>query len=240
MKRKSKILLEMKAQPDQTSCGPTCLYALYQHLGVKISLKKVLDEVQQFSIGGGTLGVILGKHALMLNLSVTLYSYNLRVFDPSWFQFDRNQLIRKLDLRLKSKKNSQKLAMAIRSYRDFIMAGGEVRFDNLSAKLLKKFLTTNSPILTGLSSTWLYQAQREDPITTEDDDIGGDPAGHFVLLHGYNSKTKKVSVADPYRPNPIAGKHYYEIPIDRMITSILLGVMTYDGNLLIIKRKNET
>src|SRR5262245_26599770 len=32
---------DIKAQPDEVTCGPTCLHALYQYYGDKISLKQV-------------------------------------------------------------------------------------------------------------------------------------------------------------------------------------------------------
>ena len=33
-------------QPDGTTCGPTCLHAVYQHYGDKLSLDRVIrDEV---------------------------------------------------------------------------------------------------------------------------------------------------------------------------------------------------
>ena len=42
-----------------------------------------------------------------------------------------------------------------------------------------------------------------------------------------------MRVADPYQPNP-AKERYYEVGINRLICSILLGVLTYDANLLVI------
>ena len=41
-------------------------------------------------------------------------------------------------------------------------------------------------------------------------------------------------VADPYRENPISGDNLYVVRMDRLINSILLGVLTYDANLLVI------
>jgi hypothetical protein len=42
-------------------------------------------------------------------------------------------------------------------------------------------------------------------------------------------------IADPLRPNPVSDSRYYEAPIDRVVGAILLGILTYDANLLIIE-----
>jgi hypothetical protein len=45
-----------------------------------------------------------------------------------------------------------------------------------------------------------------------------------------------VRVADPYLPNPLAPKdHYYAIGVDRVLCAILLGALTYDANLMVLK-----
>ena len=68
------------------------------------------------------------------------------------------------------------------------------------------------------------------------DDIRGTPVGHFVVLCGYNRDTKMVRIADPYLPNPFAPRdNYYEVNVDRVVCAILLGILTYDANLLILR-----
>lgn len=234
-----KLDLTMSSQPDDTTCGPTCLHSLYRYLGMDISLERVIAEIDQFDKGGGTLGVILAKHALQKDLDVVIYSYNLNVFDPTWFELSNEELIFKLELSLNSRKKDLKYKIACNSYIEFLKLGGKIKFADLNPTLILKLLKSEGPILTGLSSTWLYQNMREEPITTDYDDIEGEPAGHFVVVYGYDKETKQVNVADPHLHNPIANHHYYYIPIDRLINSILLGVMTYDGNLVVIKRKKE-
>jgi hypothetical protein len=56
-----------------------------------------------------------------------------------------------------------------------------------------------------------------------------------VVLSGYTPRTKRFRVADPYLPNPFTSDHYYDVDSDRLINAILLGVLTYDSNLLIIE-----
>ena len=45
----------------------------------------------------------------------------------------------------------------------------------------------------------------------------------------------KVCVADPLEDSPRFQDHLYWLPVERVITAILLGVLTYDGNLLVLE-----
>jgi hypothetical protein len=71
------------------------------------------------------------------------------------------------------------------------------------------------------------------------DDVRGDSTGHFVVLAGYNKADRSVLIADPLLPNPLASRPYYPVNIYRLICAIILGVLTYDGNLLIISEKKS-
>jgi len=101
--------------------------------------------------------------------------------------------------------------------------------------LIRKYLNRAIPILTGLSATYLYRSPREFGPHAEYDDIRGEASGHFVVLCGYDQKPKNVLVADPLLPNPVSDSHQYVININRVICAILLGILTYDANLLIIE-----
>jgi hypothetical protein len=105
--------------------------------------------------------------------------------------------------------------------------------------LIRKYLKRSIPILTGLSATWLYRASREFGPKCDPDDIRGLPVGHFVVLTGYHAETREVLIADPLMPNPLAPGHHYLVDIERVLASILLGVLTYDATLLIIEPRRE-
>jgi hypothetical protein len=55
------------------------------------------------------------------------------------------------------------------------------------------------------------------------------------VLHGYDPSTDSVLVADPYPDNPLAGVHNYRVGIVRLLGAIMLGVLSYDGNLLVVE-----
>ena len=90
------------------------------------------------------------------------------------------------------------------------------------------------PILTGLSSTYLYRTTREYGIDDTPDDIRGRPAGHFVVISGWDPPTRRVLVVDPYQPTPYSTTYEYWISIDRVVAAILLGIVTHDANLLVV------
>lgn len=231
--KRHQLELTMQAQPDDTTCGPTCLQAVYRYWGERVALTEVIAAVPRLETGG-TLGVLLGIDALKRGYRVELYTYNLQVFDPTWFSVEGTDLAAKLEAQARAK-TSQKLRLACDSYVEFLERGGVVRSAVLSGSLIRKHLNRNVPILTGLSATCLYQAPREYGPDDEDDDVRGSPAGHFVVLSGYDRKLRQVHIHDPLQANPHSPTRRYSIDIDRVINSILLGVLTYDANLLMIE-----
>jgi hypothetical protein len=234
----NKFLLNVPVQPQptDTSCGPTCLQAVYAYFGDLVPLPELIAEIPSVE-GGGTLAVLLGIHALQRGYHATVYTYNLKIFDPSWFVPKPLDLPEKLRQQLKHR--SGKRRHAIQACLDFVEAGGIVRFEDLTGALIRRYLIRGLPILTGLSATFLYRSPREMPDTNQDDDIRGEPLGHFVILKGYNKNNHTVLVADPFEANPLSANRIYEVYMERLINAILLGVLTYDANLLII-RPNKT
>jgi hypothetical protein len=78
------LTLEILAQPTDETCGPACLHAVYRFLEDPLPLDQVVAEVTPLRTGG-TLAAYLGLHALERGYRTTLYTYNLELFDPTWF-----------------------------------------------------------------------------------------------------------------------------------------------------------
>lgn len=225
---------DIKAQPDEVTCGPTCLHAIYRHHEDTIGLKQVIEEVKKLKTGG-TLAVMLGNHALKRGYKVSLHSYNLNVFDPSWHNLPKKKLIANLKRQMSYKLKQRRLRIASRAYIKFLELGGKLLWSELNEELIKSYLTKSIPILTGLSATYLYGTPREIDSTNKYDSIRGVPVGHFVIINGYDEANKFVYVADPMNPNPLKSQ-YYNVSFERLIQAILLGIVTYDANLLIIEK----
>ncbi|MGE0587726.1 MAG: C39 family peptidase [Cyclobacteriaceae bacterium] len=224
---------DIKAQPDEVTCGPTCLHALYQYYEDKIPLKQVIQEVRQIKTGG-TLAVMLGDHALQRGYKAHIYTYNLNVFDPTWFRFKSRKMVELLKKQMRYKNQKRKLLVECDAYIRFLESGGKVFSAELNKDLILGYLQRSIPVLTGLSATYLYGTPREIGDTNKYDSIKGEPAGHFVVINGFDEKSDSVYLADPLNPNPRKSQ-YYNVKFDRLINSIMLGIVTYDANLLIIE-----
>lgn len=234
------LQFEIQAQPNDTTCGPTCLHAVYNYYNDSIPLKQVITQVKTIK-GGGTLAVLMGCHALRRGYRAKLYTFNLQVFDPTWFRPGRIMLEERLQNQMKVKRNPR-IQTASRAYLEFLRLGGKICFEDLTSSLIRGLLKRAIPILTGLSATFLYRTAREmeDGNALVYDDIKGEPSGHFVVLCGYDPKARLAVVADPLLPNPISNSQIYTVRLTRLICAIMLGILTYDANLLIVTPKKTS
>jgi len=233
----TRLRIRMLPQPDETTCGPTCLHAIYGYYGEKLELRAVIGRTRRLD-HGGTLAALLGCHALRRGYGAALYTYNLQVFDPTWFDPGVPDLAEKLREQYRKKKR-KRLRTATRAFIDFLKLGGSIRFEDLTGALIRSTLDRGRPVLAGLSATYLYGTPREHGRSSEYDDVRGRPSGHFVVLCGYAKSARTVLVADPLFPNPRFETQVYEIGMDRLINAILLGILTYDGNLLVIEPRKK-
>ncbi len=240
----SSLPIEIKPQPDDETCGPTCLHAVYRYWRESISLDTVVDSFSPITAQGrGTLAVMLGTDALTRGFEANLYTFNLQVFDPTWFDSRGTApaalLTEKLAAQLQAKSaktaHDTRLEVATASYLRFLELGGEVRFRELNSRLISSQIRAGRPLLTGLSATYLYRCAREFGPNDVYDDVRGLPTGHFVVLHGYDPAERSVLVADPLANNPGFGSQRYSVPMSRLIAATMLGVLTYDANLLVIR-----
>ncbi|MBN2125456.1 MAG: hypothetical protein JW821_14245 [Deltaproteobacteria bacterium] len=236
----TKLYLDIHPQPDQSTCGPTCLHAVYRYYGDFLPLPRLIEEVDKLP-DGGTLAVYLACHALARGYRATIWTYNLRIFDPSWFKPGGCDMREKLLAQAAYKVEDPVLGIATEAYLKFLDRGGRLRFEVLTPRLIRRFLNRSVPILTGLSATYLYDGPRERSLgdTLLYDDVRGESTGHFVVLGGYDRALRQVLVADPLLPNPLSSTHYYAVDIYRLICAIMMGVLSHDGNLLVIESPNK-
>jgi hypothetical protein len=218
-------------QPDETTCGPTCLHAVYRYWGDDEPLRDVIARTEQLE-HGGTFAVFLGCDALRRGYRAAIYTWNVTVFDPTWFR-PGVDIAAKL-AHQREVKPEPRLQTVTSGYLEYLARGGRLRFADLSLDLVRALLRFKLPIITGLSSTFLYHARREYGPDDTPDDIRGRPVGHFVVIAGHDPRSGRVLVVDPYEPNPYGRTHEYWISSDRVVAAILLGIVTHDANLLIV------
>ena len=229
---RSRLRLQIQPQPDETTCGPTSLHAVYRYFGDEIPLERVVAESQTLE-SGGTLAVLLALHALRRGYRAAIHTYNLQLFDPTWFRRKGIDLRLRLEAQARAK-DDLKLHIATRAYLEFLRLGGEILFEDLTPELLQRHLGAGIPILTGLSATYLYRTARERGWDSRYDSIRGHPSGHFVVLAGYDPAGEVVYVADPLHSFAVDEGGHAPVDARRLINAILLGVLTYDGNLLVL------
>jgi hypothetical protein len=91
-------------------------------------------------------------------------------------------------------------------------------------------------VLAGLSATYLYGFARErwDEVGGRlvDDDVAGEPTGHFIVVSGYDDWGRRLTVLDPSEHVPASEDGRLIVSAERLINSILLGDVTYDAVLL--------
>ncbi|MFA0964808.1 C39 family peptidase [Roseivirga sp. BDSF3-8] len=231
------LRFDISAQPDDTTCGPTCLHSVYRYYGDTFSLSRLISEVEMLR-EGGTLAGNLGCHALLRGYRVSLYTYDLNLFDPTWFAHGLPvvDLADKLKRQLAYKRGS-KFAYATNLYLQYLELGGVIKYEDLNGSLIRRYLKAGIPILTGLSATYLYNDAREHGV--DHDDLRGYPAGHFVVLSGYDQDSRMVQVSDPHMSNPFTGQQY-TVGMNKLIGAIMLGIVTYDANILVIEPQKTT
>jgi hypothetical protein len=228
-----KLHVTVPPQPDDESCGITCLQAIYQYYGLEIPLETLKQEVVHWQ-SGGTVSVNLGRNALVRGFAAEIYTYNIKVFDPTWRELPKDELLVKLKLRQKRiRSNRQKKQIGF--YLDFLCKGGSIRLDDLDESLMKRLFAAHHPVICGLSATYLYQAMRELPDNLEND-VTGHPVGHFVVVSGYNADTREVEIHDPLRRHALSATGMYSLPFHKFSNAVMLGILTYDANLLVISK----
>lgn len=231
-----RLPVQIMPQPTETTCGPTCLQAIYRYWGSDVLLSEVIGRTRALW-HGGTFAVFLACDALAHGFDATIYTYNLMVFDPVWFK-RRMDICERLEAQRRVK-DDPRLLHATEGYLEFLHLGGRLRFTDLTPVLVRGLLRRRLPILTGLSSTFLYRSPREYGLEDIPDDVRGTPSGHFVIIAGFDRKARKVLVADPYGPHPYGGTRDYWIRMDRVLNAVLLGIVTHDANLLVIAPKRQ-
>ena len=232
--------LDILPQPDGTTCGPTCLQAVYRHFGDDLPLQQIIEETATLE-DGGTLAVYLACHALQRGYKASIITYNLQIFDPTWATASIGDIAEKLELQLSYKKDIPGFEVATQAYLDFLRLGGCLQFKVLTTALIRSYLKRSIPLLSGLSATYLYNTAREHLNGDElvYDDIRGVSTGHFVVLAGYDKEQRRVLVADPLKPIPVAPDQYDFVDISRLTCAIMLGTLTYDGDLLVVEPRRK-
>ena len=228
------LAVQRFTQPDDVTCGPTCLRKVYDFYGLRVEIEEIAAALER-NEDGGTMAVFLGIAAMRRGFRARIYSYDLQIFDPTWVRLSQEALAEKVAARIPHLLDAKRMRAA-GAYLRFLAMGGELAFEELTPALLKEILDRDHPVLAGLSATYLYRMsrEREDEATGRlvEDDVRGDPTGHFVVIGGYEHWGRRLTVMDPSEHVPFSADGRYVVDAQRLINAILLGDATYDAVLL--------
>jgi len=101
----------------------------------------------------------LACDALRQGYHASICTYNLTVFDPTWFA-PGVDIAERLQ-RQREVKQDARLQNVTEDNLEFLKLGGCLRLTDLSRPLIRGLLHRKLPIVTGFSSTYLYRAARE-------------------------------------------------------------------------------
>ena len=199
----------MRRQPNETTCGPTCLHAIYDYYEDAVPLEQVIAETPMID-NGGTYAPFLGCHALKRGYTATMYTWDLMMFDPSWFAAGAPPMVDRLtqQAELKSDPRVQRRIARVSRIRR------TRRRRSVSAISPRRSCAASCAAACrcsrDFSSTYLYRMRREFGPNDKPDDLRGEPAGHFVVLSGYHRQDRLVRVRIrispiPYRPKSTTG-----------------------------------
>lgn len=228
--------IKMASQPDGVSCGPSCLNAIYHYYAASMPLGDVIQEVTSLKTGG-TLAVFLGCHALQRGFKATLHSFNLHVLDPTWMLLSQVALLDKLRLQL-NHTHDAKIKLATTAYITYLELGGQIIFNEINFDTLDHYLQNKIPLISGVSATYLYKNMRDYTDSQSQvfyDEWLGSPSGHFIILNGCDKQAREIQVVDPYFPNTLSTTADYRLSYSHWLHAFLLGVITYDAELLAIQ-----
>ena len=124
----TQLAFGIQPQPDDTTCGPTCLNAAYCFWDDDISLARVIEETPILP-SGGTRAIHLACHALVRGYAATTWTHNLHAFDPTWFTTPGVDLCERLERQL-AFKGGERLARISEGYLRFLELGASCASGN--------------------------------------------------------------------------------------------------------------
>lgn len=219
-------------QPTGTTCGPTALHSVYASYGDTVLLDDVVKSVTTLQ-SGGTIDAFLGVDALQRGYNATILTTNLYVFDPTWATLDYGTLAEKLTHAYYLAEHDENRRDVIAGYIKFLQLGGRITICRSMPVAVFMRLEHFFPVICGVSYTALFNCERYDDPTDTSDEFGTS-LGHFIVVHNYDSKQQKVTVADPWDGD--CGQHY-NISVDELNRALLYGTLTNDGGMLIVRPK---
>ena len=215
-------------QQVDDSCGLCSLHMVLSYLGKPVPVEELGEIIPPYP-DIGLYDSHVGLSAIELGFTVTIYTYNYKIFHPIWNHLSQEELIEKLAVKESSAKTPEE-ALAAKSYIAFLRAGGKLLFYPLSKELILAHLDKNLPLIVALDMSFLYDC------ITYYDEFADHRATHFVVVHGYNPEDNTFFLSDPWHDIPLPNQNgQYAIDADRVINAVFLGQERNDSAIVVIE-----
>jgi len=242
--QKIELKIERAIQPDDSSCGPTSLKMALSFFKDDKSIDEIKKHVKMFK-GIGCYDSHLALGAIELGYTPIVYSFNRRIFHPSWSDLNADKLLEKLiekkkKLEGEKKKPDANLSqlrkdlISIEGYIELLKKGVELHLSPLSRDLILKYLKEGLPVIVALDMSYLYSAPNFD------DEFEMEHTTHFVVIYGFDPSDNTFLIADPWYEIKLDNKNgKYKRDTDIIINAILYADYCNDADLLIIKKGDK-
>ena len=207
--------IEQKVTKASGTCGPTSIQQILEYYGIETSLKDIMNGMFLFDRGGTSSDGAMGDYLLKQGFKVKIYTFDTKMFDPSWFKLSRKELLKKLQ-------KSYNISRGYKKYNyngfiNFLKHGGKIEFKAITLNEIKNYLKKIYPIMVGVDDSLLYGVKRSRK-TFYDDDIRGKVWGHEVVVAGF--KKNKLFVVDPFPRNTFSKKGKYFVDAEKLLANI--------------------
>jgi hypothetical protein len=196
-------------QPTNNSCAQSALSMLLSYYGVNLTPQQIMAEVpvMKNDLGEdcGTINQNLATWCLGQGFKVVMYTADFQVIDLSWARLEKAELLNRLalvqDYRLVPSLGPVMSKLYVRSYIDFLTAGGDLYIRPFMTTELLNNLLASGPILACVCYQVFYNTGRSKDIAlraSELDDLHGRLTTHSVVIYGRNNEDNYL-IADPWR-----------------------------------------
>jgi hypothetical protein len=228
-------------QPTNNSCGQAALATLLSGYNIDTTPENLIEKLPVLTNEKGEpVGTITQQFATWCigqGFSVTMYTFDCQIIDRSWSTLKPEEVIERMKLAL-DKRNVPALGpfaqSYMRSYIDFLEAGGKLIIEPTVSSKLLYILLENGPVLTCVSYSTLYGTGRVsngELRKSTPDDIDGNLYNHTLVISGVD-ESGAFFVMDPWRSAELI-----RIEPERLLCAITAAQMECDNLLFQISSR---
>jgi hypothetical protein len=223
-------------QSTNNNCSQTALSILlsYYDIAKQMSAEEIMQQIpvnkDEKGEDWGTINQQLATWCIGQGFAVELYTFDCQAIDLSWADLDQDQLLARIEatkpVRDVPSLGRQWSEIYLRSYADFVKAGGQLFIKPYVTTVLLYELLKRGPILLCVCFNTLHNKGRSTyPGVREivPDDVNGKVTNHTIVIFGITEKGD-FEIADPWeKPG------FHTIDPERMLCAITAAQIECDN-----------